>query len=109
VEAQATNEAMTASAPGKLKPSQAAVLDELARVLPGLQFQSIIQNVMTVQDKKKWEKLFSEAHKNLKEVGQLMPQTIEALKVAHDNNSKVVIEASDIEVESVEAALFYAK
>jgi len=109
VEAQATNEAMTSSAPGKLKPSQAAVLDELARVLPGLQFQSIIQNVMTVQDKKKWEKLFSEAHKDLKEVGQFMPQTIESLKVAHDNHSKVVIEASDIEVESVEAALFYAK
>ncbi len=109
VEAQAANEAVTASAPTKLKPSQASVLDELARVLPGLQFQSVIQNVMTVQDKKKWEKLFSEAHKNIKEHGQLMPQTIESLKSAYDSHDSSAVDVSDLTVESIEAALFYAK
>lgn len=109
VEAQAANEAVTASAPTKLKPSQASVLDELARVLPGLQFQSVIQNVMTVQDKKKWEKLFAEAHKNIKEHGQLMPQTIESLKSAYDSYDASAVDVSDLTVESIEAALFYAK
>jgi ERCC4-related helicase/regulator of extracellular matrix RemA (YlzA/DUF370 family) len=109
VEAQAANEAVVASTPGRLKPSQAIVLDELARVLPNLQYNTILQNITTVQDKKKWDKLFSEANKNIKERGQLMPQTIEALRRAHDEQNHESSLTVNLVVEAVDATLFYAK
>jgi superfamily II DNA or RNA helicase len=109
VEAQASNEAMTASTPVRLRPSQASVLDVLALVLPGFQFQTIIQNIMTVQDKKKWDKLFTEAYKNIKEHGQLMPQTINALKLAYETQGRDTTPTEDLVIDSVNATLFYAK
>lgn len=109
VEAQASNEAITASAPGRLKPSQIAVLNELVYILPRKQFQTVLQNVMTIQDKKKWDKLFTDAHKNLKEHGQLLPQTIEALRLAYDTQGASIDNTSDLKVDSVTAMLFYAQ
>ncbi|USN88843.1 MAG: hypothetical protein H6780_00245 [Candidatus Nomurabacteria bacterium] len=109
VEAQASNEAVSVSTPGKLKPSQVKVLDELARVLPGLQFQSVVQNIMTIQSKTKWNKLFTAANRDIKESGQLLPQTINALKEAYEEQSSAAHTPEDLTVESSEALLFYAK
>lgn len=107
VEKQAESQATVNLVSNKIKPSTSKVLDELARVFPGMQFQKLM-DFSTIQEQKKWNKLMLRSYRELKEHGQMLPQTIADLKRAHDDNITKE-ERTNIYAESVKSLLYYAK
>lgn len=91
----------------KVTPSIKNVLNELAKVLPGVAVDKALEHIVTKQDDKNMRDLFRKANQDLKTHEQLLPSTINSFENAV---SKLEAHKSDVkEVSSVEGVLFYAK
>lgn len=106
VEAASKQEIKDGQSVIRLTKSKRAVLDNLATALPGLGLSLALRNVSTRQQLRKTEQLFMSANREMKNFGQILPNTLELFVQL----SKELLEAKPEErtIDSVEAVLFYA-
>jgi len=105
--AAAREEAASKKGALKVTPSITKILNELARVLPGVAVDVALENIVTKQDLKLMRDLFNMANRDLKVREQLLPSTIDKFDKAV---SRLETRINDEKlVNRVDGVLFYAK